>query len=70
MGIDQLLANMGNTLAITAERTLGHLAHSVSLCRSPARFVGPSNTVLTPVVGQGGGVPLGAMRRVRVPSYM
>ncbi len=53
-GVAQVLDDLGNPLVILADRTLGRLAHSASLCRSPARFVGLSNTVLTPVVGQGG----------------
>ena len=58
-GVAQVIDDLGNPLVILADRTLGRLAHSVSLCRSPAHFVGPSNTVITPVVGQGWGYPWG-----------
>ncbi len=51
-GVAQVIDDLGNPLVLLTDRTLGHLAHSASLCRSPAHFVGPSNTVLTPVVGQ------------------
>ena len=57
--VAQVIDDLVNPLVIPADRTLGRLAHSVSLCRSPAHFVGPSNTVLTPVVGQGRGGTLG-----------
>ncbi len=69
-GVAQVIDDLGNPLVILADRTLGRLAHSASPCRSPAPFVGPSDTVLTPGVGQGWGIPLFAMRTGRVPSYM
>ncbi len=47
-GIAQVLDDLGNPLVMPADRTLGHLPHFVSLCRSVARFVTFSNTLITP----------------------